>query len=950
MKRLFTTMGQLAAILLLVLSCSNQARSQVTTQGDLMFTAVGSRGALGTDSFSFVLLKAVSAGNTISFTDRGWNGSSWNVAGANESKITWTVGAGGLPIGTEVLIVGTNAYVYGSGTPNGSISGTAFDLRPADQVIAYIGDIDAPPYTVIAGIHWNSCSAAATDATWDVPFNGSTGCTVTANTSSVMPPQSNSGATPTLSNSVSAFYLGRTGGVQNVAGKFDCSPTSGAPFATVAAARAAILNSANWSLTTSGGVSTGLTGCTYIGVNAPGFTTQPVNDTACSGGTAQFSLVASGVGPFTYQWQVSTTGIGGSYSNISAGPYSGTTSATLNVTSTTGLNNYAYRCNVTNSGGTSTSNEALLRVDVGVPTISIQPNDAAICPNGGTILSASATNGVRIVYKWQVSTDGGSNYSNISDVGVYSGSATTSLTISGAPVSMYGYRYRLTATNECGTTNSNGAILTFSSTWSGGTNGNWNVSGNWSCGIPDQNTDAVIPITGNSPTVNVAAAVRNLTINTGATLTIGNNNSLAIYGNVSNSGTFNANGTGATTSYNSTAAQTLPSATYTNLTLSGGGNKNLGGAMTVNGTLALSGNTRLFLGANTMTLDAASSITGYNSTNYIVTNGTGFVKKNTISTASGTVDFPIGTNSAYTPIQLSNTGTSDNFSARVIDGVYVNYIGNTPVGAPITNRVVNKTWYVAEDVAGNSNATLTVQWNATDELGTFNRSSVTLSHYTSSKWQGNVLGPVSGTNPYRISRSNITSFSPFGVGNGGTPLPVTIQTFNAAYNNKQVDLYWAVGEESNTLAYEVERSQDAEHFVTIGKVPAARKASYSYADQNVTAGNTYYYRLKMVDFGSEFAYSRVVKVITGTDSKNSITLVKNPVQQSIELNINSSKDDVAAVTIYDISGRKVSAGSYPVRSGRQVVTVPSTMMVPGNIYLVRVSMENMTSELKVTRQ
>lgn len=679
------------------------------------------------------------------------------------------------------------------------------------------------------------------------------------------------------------------------------------------------------------------------------FTTQPENDTACSGGTAQFSVVTSG-GPYTYQWQVSTTGTGGTYNNISTGPYSGITSATLNITNTAGLNGYAYRVNVT-SGSTTASNGATLLVDVGVPAIGVQPGNAAICPNGSTIFSATATNGAKIVYRWQVSTDGGSNYSNISDGGVYSGAQTNSLTITGAPVTMYGYRYRLTATNQCGTTNSNGAILTFSTTWTGTSSINWNVSGNWSCGVPDQNTDAVIPSTGNSPTVNVAGAVRNLTINSGATLTIGDNNSLSIYGNASNLGIFNAGGTGATTNYSSTVAQTLPGATYANLSLSGGGNKNLGGAMTINGTLSFSGNTRLFMGANTTTLGAAATITGYNSTNYIVTNGTGFLKRGSISTASGTVDFPIGTNSAYTPVQLANAGTSDNFSARVIDGVYVNYIGNTPVGAPITNRVVNKTWFVAEDAAGSSDATLTVQWNATDELGTFNRSSVTLSHYISSKWQGKALVPVSGTNPYRTSRSNITSFSPFGVGNGGTPLPLNMLSFTGTKVAAGVLLNWETAEEKNMDGFSIERSEDGASFRPIGNVAAMNKPDarqrYQYTDKAVGNGK-YYYRLRIKDYNGTDEFSNMVVIQHDNASVGSSFMISpNPVDGAeIYIQATGRNEGNLEISVTDMAGKRWYQQTATLSGDRLPVNIKA---LPAGTYMLRLQQGSSVQSIKIVR-
>ena len=105
--------------------------------------------------------------------------------------------------------------------------------------------------------------------------------------------------------------------------------------------------------------------------------TQPASVTICSGSPATFTITATGTGPLTYQWQVSTTGATGPYTNIVAGaPYSGETTATLTINPTSALlNNNWYRCTV---GGLcapvagSTSQPAKLSINA-LPTVSINP-------------------------------------------------------------------------------------------------------------------------------------------------------------------------------------------------------------------------------------------------------------------------------------------------------------------------------------------------------------------------------------------------------------------------------------------------------------------------------------------------------------------------------------------------------------------------------------------------
>lgn len=90
-----------------------------------------------------------------------------------------------------------------------------------------------------------------------------------------------------------------------------------------------------------------------------------------------------------------------------------------------------------------------------------QPADAEICENGDASFSANAQGGP-IAFQWQMSTDGGNNYVDVTDGGVYSGATTSTLSITHAPVSLNGTKYRLVmsvaACNSSAT--SNGVTLT----------------------------------------------------------------------------------------------------------------------------------------------------------------------------------------------------------------------------------------------------------------------------------------------------------------------------------------------------------------------------------------------------------------------------------------------------------------------------------------------------------
>ncbi len=105
-------------------------------------------------------------------------------------------------------------------------------------------------------------------------------------------------------------------------------------------------------------------------------------------------------------------------------------------------------------------------------------------------------------------------------------------------------------------------------TWSHGANGNWNVAGNWSGGVPNSSsTNTCITDGGSTVTLNIAANVGDLQLASGNILNFNGNTSLTVNGTqILNAGVININGGGNTNTY-----LYLP----TSVTLSGGGLVNL---------------------------------------------------------------------------------------------------------------------------------------------------------------------------------------------------------------------------------------------------------------------------------------------------------------------------------------------------------------------------------------
>jgi hypothetical protein len=266
---------------------------------------------------------------------------------------------------------------------------------------------------------------------------------------------------------------------------------------------------------------------------------------------------------------------------------------------------------------------------------------------------------------------------------------------------------------------------------------------------------------------------QDITLNSAASLT--NNGTISLKGNFTNNGT-SAAGTGLFTFYGSTS-QTIGGSTSTSFGQLGL-NNNLQLAVAANvGTLLNFTSGKLTLNAYNLSLNTGCGITGYDGSRYVVASGTGKLVQN-VTTANKV--YPVGTVSSYVPVTLNNSGTADSYGVRVFADVLTNGTSGTTI--PSIAHAVNLTWVMDESVGGGSTLTATCQWNAANEGASFIRAHSGIGVYASGAWNPQNESPASGTNPYYITRSSITSPGPMAVGDVYSPMAVML---TLSYNLKE---------------------------------------------------------------------------------------------------------------------------------------------------------------------
>jgi hypothetical protein len=514
-----------------------------------------------------------------------------------------------------------------------------------------------------------------------------------------------------------------------------------------------------------------------------------------------------------------------------------------------------------------------------------------------------------------------------------------------------------------------------------GITGTWTVSGTNSkivVGVPATTTTGTTATTGQLFLEYNKNITGTIDVSDGSTFVIRNTNPNRTYALGSLSTT-------STVEYNGGTSTSLITQSYGNLVISGANgatapsSKTLAGNIIVNGSVRLKNMCSLNLGGYDLTLvrrDSLSNGVKYNanivrgasSTSYIVAGGAGRLRISVPSNGVGIL-FPVGTSTptatttAYTPATLQQTAANseDIFGVRMLSSLYSAYNGTTEVGsgAPRNELSVNKTWLVGEEVPGGSDLSLTLQYNSTDATADFVAAQARLIHYfyatnawdqhtTSSEW-GATAGTTTGS--LAITRTHITSFSPFGVvAVASTPLPVSLTAFEVRATGTTATCTWATASETNNDHFVVERSLDGSTFAAIATVQGqgtrATTTDYHFAD--AAAGRlgapAVYYRLQQVDVSGRATYSAVRAVSFGLAA---LALYPTPTPGSTAtLDLSSLAPQVYQAQVLDLAGRVLLTRTFVGGA----VHAFDVQRLPAGAYVVVISGANVRQSLRLLRQ
>jgi hypothetical protein len=171
----------------------------------------------------------------------------------------------------------------------------------------------------------------------------------------------------------------------------------------------------------------------------------------------------------------------------------------------------------------------------------------------------------------------------------------------------------------------------------------------------------------------------------------------------------------------------------------------------------------------------------------------------------------------------------------------------------------------------------------------------------------------------------------------GSILPVHLLYFNAKLVNRQTLLNWAVVDESDIDHYDIERSVDGIHFITLSKTNRVGLNSgtqyYESIDQHPLKGFNYY-RLKMVDQNNHYKYSNIVLIKLNDDIDLGMGVYPNPARDLIKIVFTSEKTEQFPIAIFDAKGSLVAVKNIAAVTGRNEVPW-DIQFLPAGAYMIR---------------
>lgn len=155
-------------------------------------------------------------------------------------------------------------------------------------------------------------------------------------------------------------------------------------------------------------------------------------------------------------------------------------------------------------------------------------------------------------------------------------------------------------------------------------------------------------------------------------------------------------------------------------------------------------------------------------------------------------------------------------------------------------------------------------------------------------------------------------------------------------NNQYVQVNWQVAGEMNMQSYIIERSQDGVNWSGQQSVSPLNMADstnrYTSNDPHPLPGVSFY-RLKMINYSGDYAYSTVAKV-SFRNAPLGIAITPNPIKDVLNINVSMAKAGTIVLRLIDSYGKIIHVESINGHQGDNTVNWTALPSLPKGIYIV----------------
>ncbi|MCF7796751.1 MAG: T9SS type A sorting domain-containing protein [Candidatus Marinimicrobia bacterium] len=194
---------------------------------------------------------------------------------------------------------------------------------------------------------------------------------------------------------------------------------------------------------------------------------------------------------------------------------------------------------------------------------------------------------------------------------------------------------------------------------------------------------------------------------------------------------------------------------------------------------------------------------------------------------------------------------------------------------------------------------------------------------------------------------------------GDQSLPVTLSQWEASSKNSAVQLSWTTDSEIENLGFIIDRGltekgpwrQIADfnsHAALKGQGSTNSVTAYTFTDEAVAVGETYYYRLSDVDYKGTRTEHDAISVTVSDKDQNALPggfqlekIFPNPFNPSVTIDFTVVEPTAITVNVFDLQGRLVNAlieqhyaaGNYQIQWNG---LTPNGRPAPSGIYLLQI--------------